>query len=208
MELRQLQLLGALVSAVGLLAVLFFLSGFSFDTGEGPFVVLAILDGDTVDLDNGERVRLSGINAPEKGECGYEDAKLFLENLTLGKEVFLEQEVQNRDSYGRLLRYLSVGDVAVNALLVEKGYVRVFDAYNESIKKYEEFKMIEQEAVAAGVGVWGCVDPQEGCLYVASKNSDVYHVPGCKWAKRIAPENLICFHSEDELAGYRPAKSC
>ena len=51
-----------------------------------------------------------------------------------------------------------------------------------------------------------CEDPQANCLYVASKNSDVYHTPGCRYAKRIKPENLICFHFEEEIKNL--TKSC
>lgn len=44
------------------------------------------------------------------------------------------------------------------------------------------------------------------CLFVASKNSKKYHVPSCTWAKRIKPENIICFSSKEEAtkAGYQP----
>ncbi len=46
--------------------------------------------------------------------------------------------------------------------------------------------------------------------YVASKNSKVFHKPGCSWAKRIKPENLVGYNSRDEAikAGKRPCKMC
>ena len=52
--------------------------------------------------------------------------------------------------------------------------------------------------------------PAENCAYVGSKNSDKYHLPECRWAKQIKPENTICFSSEDEAKsrGYVPDKNC
>ncbi len=48
------------------------------------------------------------------------------------------------------------------------------------------------------------------CKYVGSKNSDKYHIPSCIWAKKIKPENLICFGSikEAEDKGYKPCSVC
>lgn len=48
------------------------------------------------------------------------------------------------------------------------------------------------------------------CLYVGSKNSNKYHLPTCRWAKNIKPENIVCFSSAEEAAGrnYLPDKNC
>jgi hypothetical protein len=48
------------------------------------------------------------------------------------------------------------------------------------------------------------------CAFVGSKNSNKYHLPTCQWAKRIKPENVVCFSSvEDAVAkGYQPDKTC
>ncbi|TAK96436.1 hypothetical protein EPO05_01875 [Patescibacteria group bacterium] len=48
------------------------------------------------------------------------------------------------------------------------------------------------------------------CAFVGSKNSDKYHVPTCQWAKRIKPENVVCFRSAEEAVakGYQPDKGC
>ena len=51
--------------------------------------------------------------------------------------------------------------------------------------------------------------PQD-CALVGSKNSTKYHLPTCQWAKRIKPENLVCFKNEEEAKskGYTPCSSC
>jgi len=53
------------------------------------------------------------------------------------------------------------------------------------------------------------VDNEE-CMYVGSKNSDKYHYPSCTWAKKIKPENLVCFKSKKEAEdkGYKPCSFC
>jgi hypothetical protein len=50
----------------------------------------------------------------------------------------------------------------------------------------------------------------QNCAYVGSKNSNKYHLPTCRWAKNIKPENLVCFKDENEakLKGYLPDKNC
>lgn len=188
--------------------ILTLINGCEDDSLEGPFKVTKVIDGDTVELNNSKRIRFSGINTPETGECYYQEAKDKLTELTLKKDVFLERDRTNIDKYGRLLRYVYIGDILVNSILVEEGYARVFDKYKEDTKKYKELK--EKESLAKGkkVGLWGCDDKKESCLYVGSKNSNTYHKPDCKWAKKIKPENLVCYKTESEVKGISPCKSC
>lgn len=178
---------------------------------EGPFNVTNIVDGDTLDLENAKRIRLSGLNTPETGECGYLDAKKRLEELVLGKEVYLERDRTNEDKYGRLLRYIYYpkGNL-VNKILVEEGYAEAYDKYKDDTKRYSELDAAEQRAKARNLRIWNCVDAKEDCLYVYSKNSKVYHKPDCKWAKRISQENLVCVKTEKELEelNLEPCKTC
>ena len=60
---------------------------------EGPYEVTYVVDGDTLDVNISERIRMSGINTPETGECYYQEAKDRLTELTLGKEVYLEPDI-------------------------------------------------------------------------------------------------------------------
>lgn len=123
---------------------------------EGPFNVTYVVDGDTLDINTTTRIRLSGINTPEKGECYYKEAKEKLKELTYGKEVYLERDITNIDKYGRALRYIYVGDLSVSSYLVEKGYAKVFDKYKDDTKKYDELKEVEKIAIANNLGVWAC----------------------------------------------------
>jgi len=76
------------------------------DTNDSKIIVSEVIDGDTFKLSSGETVRLICVDAPEKNTKGYEEAKKFLSDLILNKEVRLEKDVSEKDSYGRLLRYV------------------------------------------------------------------------------------------------------
>lgn len=175
---------------------------------EGPFKVTKVVDGDTLDLNNSQRVRFSGINTPETGECYYQEAKDKLTKMVLEKDVFLEKDKSNVGKYGRLLRYVYMDNKLINAFLVEEGYARVFDKYKEDTKKYKELKELESIAKANKAGLWSCTDSKNDCLYVGSKNSNTYHDPDCKFAKKIKPENLVCYKTDLEVEGLNPCKTC
>jgi micrococcal nuclease len=93
--------------------------------------VVYINDGDTVRLANGESVRYLGIDTPEMDyktfshEHMAKEAKEFNKDLVYGKTVRLEFDVEKRDKYGRLLAYVYVDDIFVNAKLIEEGYARL-----------------------------------------------------------------------------------
>jgi endonuclease YncB( thermonuclease family) len=73
------------------------------------YLVTRVIDGDTVELGNGDGVRIVGIDTPERGECGYDAATAHMERLVLGKRVRLTISDEDTDRYGRLLRYVDVG---------------------------------------------------------------------------------------------------
>lgn len=89
-------------------------------------IISKVIDGDTVELSNGETIRLIGINAVERGQKCYSEATDRLKELVEQKEVSLESDVTDRDKYDRLLRYLYVDDVFVNLILIREGYANVY----------------------------------------------------------------------------------
>lgn len=88
--------------------------------------VKKIIDGDTIELQNGERVRLICIDTPEKGMAGYKEASKYLATLILNKRVKLQKDVSNKDRYGRSLRYVYIGKVFVNEKMVREGYTKAY----------------------------------------------------------------------------------
>lgn len=84
-------------------------------------LVVHVIDGDTLDLANGRRVRLAGIDAPEVGQCGYKRARNTLRRLVEGRRVTLAASDEEQDQYGRLLKYVDVGTVDAGLRLIKKG---------------------------------------------------------------------------------------
>lgn len=85
--------------------------------------VTNVVDGDTIDVSDGTRVRLIGIDTPERGECGYAEATSALGSLVSGKEVFLVAGARdNVDRYDRLLRYVEVSGVDANLEMISSGH--------------------------------------------------------------------------------------
>lgn len=91
-------------------------------TPASELTVTHVVDGDTVDVSTGERIRLIGIDTPERGECGYEEATERVEQLVAGAEITLAAGAQDdTDRYGRLLRYVEADGVDVGQALIDEG---------------------------------------------------------------------------------------
>ncbi len=98
-----------------------------------PFVS-RVIDGDTFELSTGETIRLICINTPESYEKKFTESKQFLEQLILNKEVRLESDKDNKDRYGRLLRYVYINDTFVNKEMVQQKYANVYRYGNDTTK--------------------------------------------------------------------------
>ena len=125
-------------------------------------VVVRVVDGDTIHVrlsDRVEKVRYIGVNAPEihhptRGrEPGGDEALRVNEELVSGKRVRLELDVQSRDRYGRLLAYVWVGDLMVNAELVRLGFAQTMTV-PPNVRHQGLFLRLEREARAVGRGLW------------------------------------------------------
>jgi len=107
------------------------------------FLVLEVEDGDTFLIETGEYVRLICVDAPEKNQTGYFEAKEFLKALILGKQVRLEidKSQENTDKYSRLLRYVyfntSKEEIFLNKELVKLGLAKPWP-YGNSTEKCDE----------------------------------------------------------------------
>lgn len=118
--------------------------------------VTRVIDGDTIVLQGELTVRYIGIDAPEvhpRVEDYGLEATAKNRELVEGKRVRLEKDISERDRYGRLLRYVYVDGLFVNAELVRLGYVEAV-AYPPDLKYQELLSQLEEEARAAGRGLW------------------------------------------------------
>lgn len=104
------------------------------DSSVSAIKVTRVIDGDTIELENGHGVRLIGIDTPERGCPGYQEAKKNMQDLVLAKRIVLVSDgKQNTDRYGRLLRYVDLGDKDIGLEQIEDGYA---DARYDSEDNY------------------------------------------------------------------------
>ena len=124
--------------------------------------VVRVVDGDTIHVklwERVEKVRYIGVNTPEvhhptKGEePGGREAAEVNRRLVEGQAVRLELDVQERDRYGRLLAYVWIGDLMINAELVRLGYAQVM-TIPPNVRYQEVFLKLQREAREAGRGLW------------------------------------------------------
>jgi endonuclease YncB( thermonuclease family) len=121
--------------------------------------VTHVVDGDTIDVEIDSqtyRVRYIGMDTPERGMPYYAEATQANANLVAGRQVRLEKDVSETDRYGRLLRYVYVGDTMVNAELVRQGYAQAA-TFPPDVKYQARFRALQREAQAAGLGLWARV---------------------------------------------------
>ena len=118
-----------------------------------------VIDGDTIELTDGRRVRYIGIDAPEvahgdtKEECFGGQAQEENRKKVYGRKVRLEKDNSETDSYGRLLRYVFVDDAFVNEQLVSGGFARVWSVAPDE-KYRDQLFAVQQEARASNRGLW------------------------------------------------------
>ena len=140
--------------------------------------VSRVIDGDTLELRGGKRVRLIGINTPELDDTQQAafatEARGYLRGLAEGKKVRLEYDQDKEDMYDRTLAYLYLQDgTFINAEIVKQGYSEVYTAY--PFKYLKEFQAYEKQAKEARKGIWAAnrqtMKKNQTPIQVAPKNS-------------------------------------
>jgi micrococcal nuclease len=126
--------------------------------------VIKIIDGDTIQIEGGRKLRYIGMDTPEtvdprkKVQCFGNEASLRNKDLVLGKQVFLERDISETDKFGRLLRYVYVANqenqqIMINEQLVREGYAYA-SSYPPDIKYQEKLQAAEREARENKRGLW------------------------------------------------------
>src|SRR6266540_858054 len=119
--------------------------------------VVRVVDGDTIVVaiggPRGTKVRLIGIDTPERNECFFRAATERMRALVEGKRVRLVRDVSQTDRYSRLLRYVFVGPIFVNAAMVAEGYANAA-TYPPDVAHATEFVALERGARIAKRGLW------------------------------------------------------
>lgn len=123
-------------------------------------VVTRVIDGDTIEIEGGERVRYLGIDTPEIAYDSQPTQPFGIEatnrnkELVEGKTVYLQKGTRNVDEYGRLLRYVYTDDgTFVNAELVAEGLAKAYifdtnDWYSQTLVQLDQYARMKK------VGLW------------------------------------------------------
>jgi micrococcal nuclease len=134
------------------------------DSAPELLLVTRVIDGDTVELENGEKVRYIGIDTPETQhpslgkQCYGPEATERNRQLVEGKRVKLEADKTDMDRYDRLLRYVWIEDVLINEVMVREGFAES-EAYPPDIKHQLRLDVAEVTAQVNQVGLWSaCPD--------------------------------------------------
>jgi len=140
-----------------LIIIVLFLYGFS--NAQDVVRVKRVVDGDTLLLFNGEKVRLIGVDTPETKhpqkpvERFGKEAHLFTKKMVERKEVRLEYDQTRRDRFGRILAYVYLMDgTFLNAEIIKQGYGFAYIKY--PFKYMEEFGQYQREAMENKRGLW------------------------------------------------------
>jgi len=202
------------------------------------YLVSKVIDGDTIKIKDGKKVRLIGIDAPEKGECYYSKSADFLRELLLGKYARLEKDISEADNYDRWLRYVIIpadknkGDnILVNDYLVKEGQAKSVSS-SPDLRYRDLMATSQQKAIRENKGIWKACQyepeylkyreqntepPSENCLIKGNISErgygKTYLLPGCDNYKTVKidlrkGEQYFCSEEEAQKAGFRKATNC
>lgn len=138
------------------------------DSTFGNARIVRVVDGDTFeadldDMDENVKVRLLGVNTPESVdprrpvECFGKEASDFVKELAEGRRALLEPdpEADERDKYGRMLRYAYLEDgTEINRLLIAEGYGFAYTSFPMNDEVKAEFLALERQARGEERGLW------------------------------------------------------
>lgn len=179
--------------------------------------VTSVVDGDTLVLKSGQRIRLMNLTAPEHEFCGGVEAKNRLQSLVLGKTVKIETNAE--DVYNRTLGLVYVDSLLVNDVLLKEGLVR-YDGSPSS--KRDKLKASFDEAVENKRGIHGPPCRSENpdkpkCTIKGnisrSTEEKYYYFQGCQsypsvMVEKDLGESWFCTEKEAESAGYKIGPNC
>lgn len=196
--------------------------------------VIRVIDGDTIEIEGGQKVRYIGIDTPETVDprkpvqCFGIEASNKNKELVEGKTVGLEKDVSETDKYDRFLRYIYVGNIFVNDFLVRQGYAHS-STYPPDVKYQDQLTQAEQEARENSRGLWSSCSssadatsqqvqsqqvPDPNCLIkgnISSSGEKIYHVPGQYYYDKTRidtsrGERWFCTEEEAQTTGWRKSK--
>jgi micrococcal nuclease len=190
--------------------------------------VVSVADGDTITVLQGKkqyRIRLYGIDCPEKRQAFGNKARKYTSDVVFGKSVSVVEK--DKDRYGRTVGIVYQGSECLNESLIRTGYAWVYQQY---CKKCDAWNRLERSARKSRVGLWQDKSPvspwafrkgkragkkkhsgksvMAGIVYHGNVKSKVFHKAGCKYFD--CSNCMAVFQNRVEAvgAGFRSCKIC
>ena len=180
-------------------------------------VCVKVVDGDTIYLDNGKKIRFVGVNTPEKGVTGAMTSKSFVEKLCLGKTVGIDVDNAKRsDKYSRTLGVVIVDGKNVNEMLLKEGLAEVmyippseFNPYTWANNSTHTADSYTSYSNTVSKDTSSSSSSNSGS-YIGNSNTGKFHETTCKWGQKISSYNKVTFNSRSDAInqGYQPCKVC
>lgn len=180
------------------------------------YQVLSILDGDTFVINQSQRLRLLGIEAPEEEYCLGKESKAYLESLVKDQKVTLEEV--GADKYGRVIALAYIGNTLINEAVIQEGMAE-YDGHKNS--RADLLKQAEAEAKLNKVGIFStkCTQPENfedsNCSIKGNKrdNKKLYSFQGCSNYQRTIMElykgdQWFCSEAKAKKAGFKKSGNC
>lgn len=215
-RLSKLKIAGIAVTTAAIGASLFLTFGKGKPVPVPSYTAIRVFDGDTFETKEKQYIRLSGINSPEMGQCGSEEAKKELEKLILGKQLYVKVLYHIGS---RMMGLVYTDDGLVSTAMLASGWAELNDRENLDLP---EFTNATKQAQEKQTGVFSKLCTQDtnlknpSCIIkanVTENNEPTYHLPGCK-AYTITKIQLhhgdrwFCTEKEAKAAGFRKAQTC
>ena len=175
------------------------------------FIISKVIDGDTVELKGGDKLRLLGIDTPEKNQLYYDSAKALLSRNVLGKESKIKFAVRRRDKYGRLLGFLYVDSIFINQMMIDSGMAHLYLFKDNDLQSEEFQKMLDaqRKVLNKDIGIWSIKYHKED-YYINLSGSFRFHRPGCNSIRNANENNIRRFNSRENAMylGLSPCRNC
>lgn len=171
-----------------------------------------VSDGDTITVEGVGKVRLVGVNTPEKGVAGADTSKYLVEKLCLNREVSLDiDNSKHTDKYGRTLAVVIVDGKNLNEILLKEGLAEIM--YIPPSEFYPFNWAGDNTHVSSDTSTSSDTSSDSSSAsgtYIGNSNSHKFHVPTCKSVGKMSEKNKVTFTSRNEAInqGYQPCKNC
>lgn len=176
-------------------------------------IVISVPDGDSLQLQDGRRVRLLGVDAPEKNRCFAEESRQKLEALTLSKHIRITDIAT--DDFGRQLGLIYVGNTIIQNELISGGFVKFTGTSSQKALFEESSSRAKEQQLGIYSPACRPQQPTNDCNIKGNTRSGnhIYHLPTCKNYKQTEidlsyGDQWFCTEQEAQKAGFTKATGC